>query len=105
MVRRDLPNKDTKGKPSMEYESKPEHIDPNARHPAIGDAEQGMAAKASRRTKASLSPTKSTASENVNDYFERAAHLYGATEARRIVANAPMGAKSSFPAGGDRTTQ
>jgi hypothetical protein len=88
MVRRDLANKETKG----DYKSvpkKPEHIDPNARHPAIGDAPHGTAAKASRRTKAVLSPRKSTASENVNDYHERAAHLYGQHDSRRIVANPP----------------
>ena len=99
-MRRDLPNKDTAKSSQSEF------IDPNTRHPTATDAPQGTASKASRRSKASLSPTKSTASEDVNDYFERAAHLYGQHDARRIVANAPMGAPSPFPAGGgDRTTQ
>lgn|SRR5262249_3369308 len=87
MVRRDHPNKDTHTNPG-------EHIDPNSRHPALtggSAAVEGQASKASRRTKPALSPTKSTASENPYDYFERAARLYGQHDARRIVANTPMG--------------
>jgi len=95
MVRRDYPNKDT-----TKSSEKAEFIDPNARHPTKEEAGQGTATKATRRPKPSLSPRKSTASEDPNDYFERAQHLYGRHDARRIVANAPMGAPSPFPAGG-----
>jgi len=79
MVKRDLPNKDIHTNPG-------EFIDPNSRHPTKGDAPEGTASKASRRTRASLSPTKSTASEDPNDYFERASHLYGQHDSRIIEA-------------------
>jgi hypothetical protein len=106
MIKRDLPNLDLPSEgTARSIPRKPEHVDPNERHPAIGDALEGTAAKASRRPKPTLSPRKSTASEDVNDYHARAAHLYGQHDARRIVANPPMGARSAFPAGGDRTTQ
>ena len=104
MIKRDLPNKDTKGKPSMEYEHKPEFIDPNARHPALGDAEQGTATKAKSR-RATVPEVFGPKGADVHAYTDRALHLYGEHDSRRIVANPPMGAKSAFPAGGDRTTQ
>jgi len=97
-MRRDLPNKDTAKSSQSEF------IDPNTRHSAASDydAEVRTAAKASRRKKTALAPRKSTASEDPNDYFERAAHLYGQTEARRIVANTPYGSGSTLPGGADR---